>query len=235
MISAEIGGRVKVTGSSIAMVATGPMPGSTPISVPSSTPTKQYIRFWQGQRDAEADAEVVKQSEIHTYSPGQRLKGKPSPLTNTKHPEQHQHYGQDHDFLLAEIMAAQGAQHDQYHRRQHQTQWFERIAEDHYRNQDHEHRLRPERADEQRQREAGERKLEHRRALKPAIGEIDRDAKRECRDQQRPAKREHLERMRDFRHKCTEHHDDAKERQQAAQHGGKIRGPHAQPPSPSDS
>ena len=45
MISAEVGGRVKVTGSSIAMVASGPMPGSTPISVPSSTPAKQYIRF----------------------------------------------------------------------------------------------------------------------------------------------------------------------------------------------
>jgi len=28
------------------MVATGPMPGSTPISVPKKQPIKQYIRFW---------------------------------------------------------------------------------------------------------------------------------------------------------------------------------------------
>src|SRR5258705_4029014 len=42
MMSAETGGSTKVAGSSIEMVAIGPMPGSTPISVPSSTPMKQY-------------------------------------------------------------------------------------------------------------------------------------------------------------------------------------------------
>jgi hypothetical protein len=45
MISAAIGARLKVTGSSIAMVATGPMPGSTPISVPSMTPIAAYSRL----------------------------------------------------------------------------------------------------------------------------------------------------------------------------------------------
>src|SRR5260221_1174089 len=45
MISAEIGGTLKVTGSSIAMVATGPMPGSTPISVPSTQPIRQNNRL----------------------------------------------------------------------------------------------------------------------------------------------------------------------------------------------
>src|SRR6218665_1588102 len=45
MISEVAGGRWKVMGSSMAMVATAPMPGSTPISVPSSTPTKQNSRF----------------------------------------------------------------------------------------------------------------------------------------------------------------------------------------------
>src|ERR1043166_1329498 len=45
MISAATGGRLKVIGSSIAMVATGPIPGNTPISVPSITPMKQYHRF----------------------------------------------------------------------------------------------------------------------------------------------------------------------------------------------
>ncbi len=43
MISAATGERLNVTGSSIAMVATGPMPGSTPISVPSSTPIRHMM------------------------------------------------------------------------------------------------------------------------------------------------------------------------------------------------
>src|SRR5687767_16008560 len=45
MISAPTGGRLKVRGSSIAIAASGPMPGSTPTSVPTNTPMKQYIRF----------------------------------------------------------------------------------------------------------------------------------------------------------------------------------------------
>ena len=38
---AETGGSVNEIGSSIATVVTGPMPGRTPTSVPSSTPRKQ--------------------------------------------------------------------------------------------------------------------------------------------------------------------------------------------------
>ena len=45
MISADTGGSAYVVGSSIAIVATGPMPGSTPISVPSSVPISAYIRL----------------------------------------------------------------------------------------------------------------------------------------------------------------------------------------------
>src|SRR5687767_11390177 len=45
MIREETGGRPKVIGSSMAMVAIGPRPGSTPTAVPSSTPMKQYIRL----------------------------------------------------------------------------------------------------------------------------------------------------------------------------------------------
>src|SRR5215212_5300829 len=45
MMSADTGARLKVIGSSMAMVATGPMPGRTPIRVPSITPMRQYSRF----------------------------------------------------------------------------------------------------------------------------------------------------------------------------------------------
>ena len=46
MISEATGSPIlKVIGSSMAMVAVAPMPGSTPISVPSSTPIRQKARF----------------------------------------------------------------------------------------------------------------------------------------------------------------------------------------------
>jgi len=41
MMSAATGGRVKVSGNSIPIATSGPIPGSTPISVPSATPMKQ--------------------------------------------------------------------------------------------------------------------------------------------------------------------------------------------------
>jgi hypothetical protein len=44
MISAPSGGREKVSGSSMAMVAMGPMPGSTPISVPITPPIRHMAR-----------------------------------------------------------------------------------------------------------------------------------------------------------------------------------------------
>src|SRR5512142_2908474 len=47
MISAPTGATLKVSGNSIAMVASGPMPGSTAIKVPTETPIRQYSRFCQ--------------------------------------------------------------------------------------------------------------------------------------------------------------------------------------------
>jgi hypothetical protein len=41
MISADTGGKPNVIGSSMAMVAVGPRPGNTPISVPRNTPARQ--------------------------------------------------------------------------------------------------------------------------------------------------------------------------------------------------
>jgi hypothetical protein len=45
MIIAAAGFIRKVSGRSIAMVAGGPRPGITPITVPSTTPTKHQSRF----------------------------------------------------------------------------------------------------------------------------------------------------------------------------------------------
>src|SRR5262245_66359981 len=45
MISPPTGSSLKVSGSSMAMVAMGPMPGSTPISVPTMAPMKANPRL----------------------------------------------------------------------------------------------------------------------------------------------------------------------------------------------
>ena len=45
MISDATGVILNVSGSSIAMVVSGPMPGSTPTSVPNVAPNKQYRKL----------------------------------------------------------------------------------------------------------------------------------------------------------------------------------------------
>jgi hypothetical protein len=45
MMIAAVGPMLKVTGSRIAVPATGPMPGSTPISIPSRQPVSAKSRF----------------------------------------------------------------------------------------------------------------------------------------------------------------------------------------------
>jgi hypothetical protein len=45
MIIAEVGGRIVVRGSRIAMPEEGPMPGSTPIRVPMKHPMVAHMRF----------------------------------------------------------------------------------------------------------------------------------------------------------------------------------------------
>src|SRR5215468_6504302 len=45
MMSAPVGSTLKVSGNSMAMVAIGPMPGSTPIKVPTRHPTKASRRL----------------------------------------------------------------------------------------------------------------------------------------------------------------------------------------------
>ncbi|MNN28216.1 hypothetical protein D3C81_1417780 [compost metagenome] len=45
MISAAVGSTLAVSGSSIATVSAGPMPGSTPMAVPRKQPTRAHIRL----------------------------------------------------------------------------------------------------------------------------------------------------------------------------------------------
>ena len=69
MISAGIGGSVKVTGNSMAMVATGPRPGSTPTRVPSSAPIRQNNRFCGDSARSKPKARLAKRSATGSCFP----------------------------------------------------------------------------------------------------------------------------------------------------------------------
>lgn len=64
MISEETGSSWKVIGSSMAMVAVAPMPGSTPIRVPRSTPIRQKSRFAGEAAVAKPRARLLKSSIV---------------------------------------------------------------------------------------------------------------------------------------------------------------------------
>src|SRR5437868_3588413 len=55
-------------GSSIAIVATGPRPGNTPIKVPSTAPPKAYSRFWMVKATPKPSARLCMRSMVLSSS-----------------------------------------------------------------------------------------------------------------------------------------------------------------------
>src|SRR5262245_64001299 len=91
MIMAEAGGRPNVKGSSIATVVSGEMPGSTPTSVPISTPARQNRRFCQLAAVARPSPRLSMSSTTNP-SPGAELRPEPAPdlnpeMTHRRRPE----------------------------------------------------------------------------------------------------------------------------------------------------
>src|SRR4051812_3168000 len=76
MISADTGGTLNVIGSSMAIVASGPIPGSTPISVPRKQPMKQNHRFCSVKATLKPSNRLLKSSMSHPHD--QRIR-KPQP------------------------------------------------------------------------------------------------------------------------------------------------------------
>src|ERR1051325_3676801 len=110
MISAATGLRLKVMGSSIAMVATGPMPGSTPISVPSTTPMKQYITFSGWTATWKPIQRLLKISMAPRLLEHRRpdREGQRQALHEHCPGEDHQDDVEDRHFLPVELVAAEG-------------------------------------------------------------------------------------------------------------------------------
>src|SRR5205085_1726771 len=113
MISAATGGSAYVAGSSMAMVATGPMPGSTPISVPSRQPMKAYSRLI----GVKATPKPIERFEMRSMflcplSTGDET-GPHRELQLQQDDEGEiaadgEHGGKDRDFLRLEFIAGQG-------------------------------------------------------------------------------------------------------------------------------
>src|SRR6185369_5347031 len=122
MIRADTGCRLNVIGSSIAMVATGPMPGSTPISVPSTTPIRQYSRLIGETATPKPIIRLLKISimagpSAHNRRP--QREGQREPLHEDQYREDDQYDVKDADFLPFELVAAEGADEDQRRGREH--------------------------------------------------------------------------------------------------------------------
>src|SRR5688572_437541 len=114
MMSAPTGGRLKVIGSSIAIAASGPMPGSTPTSVPTITPMKQYIRLIGETAVLNPSVRLGKCSARNSMSvapPEHRVRQLETPDEETGGRE-HQDRGQDDQFQRAEPPDGKRADHD---------------------------------------------------------------------------------------------------------------------------
>src|ERR1051325_3690277 len=68
MMSAPVGSTLKVSGSSMAMVAIGPTPGSTPIRVPTRQPRKHSARFMGDNAVAKPRPRLPMRSNIRAFS-----------------------------------------------------------------------------------------------------------------------------------------------------------------------
>src|ERR1700761_6660746 len=127
MISAAVGGRWKVIGSSIAIVATGPMPGSTPIRGPTMQPIRAYSRFWKDRATLKPSVRLWSMS----ISPNSIDDGDVHAQSDLEHEdaEDGQHHDIAEDFPQLELVAAQGGDENEGHESGEHAGRFEQEAE----------------------------------------------------------------------------------------------------------
>src|SRR5829696_7564025 len=77
MMSAPVGSTFSVSGISMAMVAIGPTPGSTPISVPTRQPMKASARFIGVRAVAKPSAKLARKSTSIAQQPGRERNRQP--------------------------------------------------------------------------------------------------------------------------------------------------------------
>src|SRR6185369_4185626 len=142
MINADTGFRLNVIGSSIAMVATGPTPGRTPISVPSRTPMNAYSRLIGVIATPKPRIRLLK-SSMRASAPSRRphREGQRQALHEDEVREQDQDHEEDTDLLPLELVAAVRADEYQRGSRAHQAERLHGVSVDETRDADENQRL----------------------------------------------------------------------------------------------
>src|SRR5262245_1042437 len=113
MISAPVGSRFAVAGSSNAIVNAGPTPGSTPIAVPSVTPRNPHARFFRVSATAKPDSNAL---NVSMLAPPERTPRQTQAKTEREY-EEHDGGENDRDDRVAhDPLAAEAArdEHEQH-------------------------------------------------------------------------------------------------------------------------
>src|SRR5262249_1922144 len=131
----DTGSSLKVSGSSIATVATGPMPGSTPISVPTRQPTSAKPRLAQGPATPKPRVMLSRKSTSPLRPDGHRQGEAPAA---TRDAQERQHDGGDRDLDHPHMPAREAADDHQRARRDDEapTLGQERERNDRQRDED---------------------------------------------------------------------------------------------------
>src|SRR5215216_3226814 len=114
MISAPTGGSPKVIGSSIAMVASGPMPGNTPISVPTSAPIRQRPMLVGVTATPKPNQRFAMRSIPRSSEPGPELQRKVQSPREQQRAKYREHRGPDQRLEPAKLVCGV-SRHDERH------------------------------------------------------------------------------------------------------------------------
>src|SRR4030095_11732456 len=139
MISEESGSSPKVIGSSIAMVGIGPMPGSTPISVPSRQPISAKPRFLSDTAAPNPVARFWNRSNPMLATPPgrQRLSQQ---VDEHGHGENGEGGAEQGRFGEVDLAARIGGEHGEQQRGERQADDVDQHAENQDRGDDHRNR-----------------------------------------------------------------------------------------------
>src|SRR5213075_2476853 len=129
MISAPTGGRPKVIGSSIAMVASGPMPGSTPIKVPTSAPIRHSPRLVGVTATPKPNQRFEMMSMLRSLEPRPKLQRQVQPIGEQERAERGEHRAPDQRLDPADFFRRVGRDHERDVARDHETERAHRDTE----------------------------------------------------------------------------------------------------------
>src|SRR5687768_2254012 len=130
MMSAATGFSLNVRGSSIAIAASGPMPGRTPITVPTRTPMKQYVRFSSESATLKPRARLGKSSaSASTSAPGEEPVRQLEPVDEQSHRAADQQDDQDDELEHPGIAPGERARDDEGEEGGHEARFLDQQPE----------------------------------------------------------------------------------------------------------